>query len=146
MKTHAVLFDNSKYKCNIDVIKSIYMTVDYIISPYRDLGRFSFNNFANVPLPIIGLKCSKNLLEEILQWSSIRRKIIRQYQECQYTIDNEFDRIQSIQIYKLLCGEYSYEMQFYNDISKDSTLTKSCYKNIVNNPENYILAFTNLYK
>lgn len=146
MKTHAVLFDNSKYKCNIDVIESIYMIVDYIISPYRDLGRFSFNNFTNVPMPVIGLKYPKNLLEEILQWSSIRRNIIRQHLEYQYTIDQNFDRIQSIHIYKLLCGDYSYDMQFYNDISQDSTLTKTCYNNILKNPQNYILAFTNLYK
>ncbi len=147
MKTHAILFDNSKYKCDTDSLESIYMVTDYILKPYKGLGVFSFNNFFDVPSPIIGTKCKGKLLKEILKWSEIRRKkILKIKLNSQKIISNELDKPEVINNYKLICGMYTYEMQFYNDISKDSTLTDICYNRIRCNPDNYILAYTNVYK
>lgn len=146
MKTHAILFDNSKYKCNIDSLESIYMVTDYILKPYKDIGIFSFNNFLDVPYPIIGQKDKETMLKEIIQWSNIRKEKIFRSQTKKYIVcDKSFDNIEIINLFKLLCGVYEYEMQFYNDISKDSTLTDICYNNISENYENFVLSFTNLY-
>lgn len=142
MEQHLVLIDLSNYNLNQNHVETeeLNKLTSCILKPFKQLNIFAYEDYYNVPEPILGAENATQLISTI-------DNFIKNKQGNSLNVNNDkFKDDNDIKKHLSQHGAYSIDSKFLNSSNNTSFTSEKELSEVKLKPYNYVLVSVNLYE